>query len=255
MCAQVIQVLCLWVPHWLVPFPGASEYREVTWGRVFTQSHVLQSLSHYWHFATPWTAAHQASLSFTISRSLLKVLSTESVMPSNHLVLCRPLLLLPSIFPSIRVLSNELALCISLMKDKWNQVAGIRVWRWGLVQSMPGTDKGTLRVTPEQRRVKVLAGENWWELSSPVASQLCNHLPPRSSPDPPSTLVLWESSVSLSNFPGISSEFPTSPSFHFKSLLRLFLSNPALPLGLVDDERPLNPELELLAIRIRAVKA
>ena len=61
---------------------------------------------------TPWTAAHQASLSFTISQSLLKLMSIESVMPSNHLILCRPLLLLPSIFPSIRICSNELALSI-----------------------------------------------------------------------------------------------------------------------------------------------
>ena len=62
-------------------------------------------------FATPWTAAHQASLSITNSQSLLKLI-TESVMPSNHLVLCRPLLLLPSIFPSIRVFFNESVLCI-----------------------------------------------------------------------------------------------------------------------------------------------
>ena len=61
---------------------------------------------------TPWTAAHQVSLSFTISRSLLKLMSTESVMPSNHLILCSPLLLLPSVFPSIRVFSNELTLRI-----------------------------------------------------------------------------------------------------------------------------------------------
>ena len=58
-------------------------------------------------FATPWTAARQASLSFTNSRSLLKLLCIESVMPSNHLILCCPLLLLPSVFPSIRVFSNE----------------------------------------------------------------------------------------------------------------------------------------------------
>ena len=63
-------------------------------------------------FVTPWTVAHQASLSFTISRSLLKLMSIESVIPSNHLVLWHPLLLLPSIFPSIRVFSNELALHI-----------------------------------------------------------------------------------------------------------------------------------------------
>ena len=63
-------------------------------------------------FATPWTAARRASLSFTITQSLLKLMSVESVMPSNHFILCRPLLLLPSILPSIRVFSNELALCI-----------------------------------------------------------------------------------------------------------------------------------------------
>ena len=63
-------------------------------------------------FVTPWTAAHQASLSFTISWSLLKLMSIESVMPSNHLILCRPLLLPPSIFPSTRVFSNECHLCI-----------------------------------------------------------------------------------------------------------------------------------------------
>ena len=62
--------------------------------------------------ATPWTAAHQASLSITNSRSLLKLMSTESVMPSSHLILCHPLLLLPSIFPYIRVFSNESVLCI-----------------------------------------------------------------------------------------------------------------------------------------------
>ena len=61
---------------------------------------------------TPWAAAQQASLSFTISWSLLKVMSFESVMPSNHLILCHPLLLLPSIFPNIRVFSSESVLCI-----------------------------------------------------------------------------------------------------------------------------------------------
>ena len=67
----------------------------------------VQSLSCVWLFATPWTAACQASLSITNSRSLPKLMSTESVMPSNHLILYCPLLLLPSIFPSIRVFSNE----------------------------------------------------------------------------------------------------------------------------------------------------
>ena len=72
----------------------------------------VQSLSHVRLFATPWIAARQASLSITISRSLRKLMSIESVMPSNHLILCRPLLLLPSIFPSIRVFSNESVLHI-----------------------------------------------------------------------------------------------------------------------------------------------
>ena len=68
-------------------------------------------------FVTLWTAACQAFLSFTVSRSLLKLMSIESVMPSNHLILCRPLLLLPSIFSSIRVFSNESALRIRWPKD------------------------------------------------------------------------------------------------------------------------------------------
>ena len=72
----------------------------------------VQSLSRVQLFATPWTAAHQASLSITNSQSLLKVMSIESVMPSNHLIFCHPLLLPPSVFPSIRVFSNESALCI-----------------------------------------------------------------------------------------------------------------------------------------------
>ena len=67
----------------------------------------VQSLSRVRLFATPWTVAHQASLSITNCQSLLKLMSIESVMPSNHLILCRPLLLLPSIFPSIRVFSIE----------------------------------------------------------------------------------------------------------------------------------------------------
>ena len=74
----------------------------------------IQLLSHVQLFATPWTAAHQASLSITNSQNLLKLMSIESVMPSKHLILCRPLLLLPSIFPSIRVFSNE-----SVLRIRW----------------------------------------------------------------------------------------------------------------------------------------
>ena len=72
----------------------------------------IQSFSRVWLFETPWTATQQASLSMTNSWSLLKLMNTESVLPSNHLILCCPLLLLPSIFPSIRVFSNESVLCI-----------------------------------------------------------------------------------------------------------------------------------------------
>ena len=77
----------------------------------------VQSLSHVWLFATSWTAAHQASLSINKSQSLLKLMSSESVMPSNYLIPCCPFLLLPSIFPSIRVFSNELVLHIRWPND------------------------------------------------------------------------------------------------------------------------------------------
>ena len=80
--------------------------------RLSIQFSSIQSLSCVWLFATPWTAAHQASLAITISRSPPKPMFIESVMPSNHLILCHPLLFLPSIFPSIRVFSDESALLI-----------------------------------------------------------------------------------------------------------------------------------------------
>ena len=76
----------------------------------------VQSLSHAWLFATPWTAACQVSLSITNSQSLLKLMSIQSVIPSNHLILCHPLLLPPSIFPSIRVFYNESVLHITWPK-------------------------------------------------------------------------------------------------------------------------------------------
>ena len=86
--------------HWRVFLPQSS----------FSQS--VQSLSHVQLFATPWIAARQASLSITNCRSSLKLTSIESVMPSSHLILCRPLLLLPPIPPSITVFSNESTLCM-----------------------------------------------------------------------------------------------------------------------------------------------
>ena len=77
---------------------------------------VAQLLSHVQLFATSWTAACQVSLPFITSQSLLKLMSAESVMPSNHIILCRPLLLLPSIFPSLKVFSNASTLCIRWLK-------------------------------------------------------------------------------------------------------------------------------------------
>ena len=79
---------------------------------MFSQFSSVQLLSRVLLFATPWTAGRQASLSITISWSLLKLMSIELVMPSNHLILCCPLLVTPSLFPSIRVFSNESGLCI-----------------------------------------------------------------------------------------------------------------------------------------------
>ena len=85
---------------------------ETSYKRPYNAFSSVQSLSHGQLFVTPWTAARQASLSIINSQSLLKLISIESVMSSNHLILCRPLLLPPSIFPSIRVFSNESALRI-----------------------------------------------------------------------------------------------------------------------------------------------
>ena len=113
------------------------------------------SLSHVWLFAIPWTTAHQTSLSFTISQSLLKLMSTESMMSCNHPVLCHPLLLLPSIFPSIRVFSNELALRIRWPKywsfsfsiSPSNEYSGLISFRmdWLDLLAVQGTLKSLLQ--------------------------------------------------------------------------------------------------------------
>ena len=92
---------------------SAKKQRKI---KMVSQFSSVQSLSHVRLSATPWTAACQASLSTTNSQSLLKLMSNASVMPSNHLILCCTLLLLPSIFPSIRVFSNELVL-----RFKWRK--------------------------------------------------------------------------------------------------------------------------------------
>ena len=116
----------------------------------------VQSLSHVRLFATLWTAARQASLSITNSRSLLRLTSIESVMPSNYLILYRPLLLLPSIFPSIRVFSNESALCIRWPKywsfsfsiSLFNEYSGLISFRidWFDLLAVQGTLKSLLQL-------------------------------------------------------------------------------------------------------------
>ena len=114
----------------------------------------VQSLSRVHLFAMPWTEARQASLSITNSRSLPKLMSIESVMPSSHLILCRPLLLLPSIFPSIRVFSNESVLHIRWQKywsfsfstNPFNQFSGLIFFRmdWLDILAVQGTLKSLL---------------------------------------------------------------------------------------------------------------
>ena len=113
------------------------------------------SRGHVRLFATPWTGAHQASLTFTVSQSLLKSTSTELVMPSNHLILCHPLLFLPSVFPSIRVFSYQLAFHI-MWPDYWsfsfsispsNEYSGLISFRidWFDLLSVQGTLKSLLQ--------------------------------------------------------------------------------------------------------------
>ena len=127
----------------------------------------VQSCNRVQLFATPWTAACQASLSFTISQSLFKFMSTESVMPSNHLILCHLLLLLPSIFPSIRVFSNELALCIrwpkfwsfTLSISSSNEYSGLIFFRidWLISLQTKGLSKLFSSITVRKHQFSVLS--------------------------------------------------------------------------------------------------
>ena len=130
-----------------------KEYLYVYHWVAFNQS--VQSLSRVWLFATPWTAALQASLSITNSWSLLKLMYIDWVMPSNPLILCRPLLLPPSIFPSIRVFSNESVLCIrwpeywsfSFSISRSNEYSGLISFRvdWLDLLAVYGTLKSLLQ--------------------------------------------------------------------------------------------------------------
>ena len=104
------------MPSWIYPKHKQVklQYRNRNHQIYNPQFSLVQSLSHVWLFVTPWTAACQASLSITNSRSLLKLMSIKSLVQSNHLILCRPLPLPPSIFPSIREFSNE-----SVLHSRW----------------------------------------------------------------------------------------------------------------------------------------
>ena len=115
----------------------------------------VQLLSHVQFFVTPWTAAHQASLSIANSWSLLKLMSIDSVIPSNHLIICHPVLLPPSVFPSIRVFSNESALRIRWPKywsfsfnispsNEYSGLISFRIDRFDLL-AVQGTLKSLLQ--------------------------------------------------------------------------------------------------------------
>ena len=112
-----------------------------TWG-----STVVQSVSHVWLFVTPGTAARQPSLSFTISQSLLKLMSTESMMPSSRLILCHPLLP-PSILPSIRVFLNESVLC-----NRWPEY-------WSFSFSVSPSNECSELISFRMDRLDLLAGQ------------------------------------------------------------------------------------------------
>ena len=142
----------------------------------------LQSLSHVQLFVTPWTAACQPSLSFTNSWSLLKLMLIESVMPFSHLILCRPLLLVPSIFPSIKVFSNESVLHIrwpnywsfSFSISPSNEYSGQISFRMDLLDLL--AVQGTLKSLPTPQ---------FKSISSLVLSFLC-------SPTPTSIHEYWK---------------------------------------------------------------
>ena len=118
-CVCVCMCLFIYILLWVVEnWTETPETRRLWFSSASISFAVVWSFSHVWLFVTPWNVAHQASLSFTISQSLLRLMSIESVMPSSHPIL-RPLFYLPSIFPRIRVFSNEEALPIRWPKN-WN---------------------------------------------------------------------------------------------------------------------------------------
>ena len=152
---------------------------------VYKKLLLLFSHCHIQLLVTPWTAAHQASLSFTISWSLLKLMSIRSVMPSNHLFLCHPLLLLPSIFPSIRVFINESALHIRWPKY-WsfnfsislsNEYSGLISFRidWFDLLAVQGTLKSLLQYYSSKASILWCSAFFMVQLSHPYMTTGKNH--------------------------------------------------------------------------------
>ena len=119
--------------------------------RIYIYFSSIQLLSCVQLFAIPWAAARQASLSTTNSQSLLRLMSIELVMPSNHLILCRPLLLLPSIFLSIRVFLKESVLCI-----RWP-----KYWRFSFSRDRERLLRNIEQENPRSHSLKPQSGESW----------------------------------------------------------------------------------------------
>ena len=177
---------------WLLVDPQARPRQsETLYPHSAHHSHiVVQSLSRVWLFVTPWTSAHQAFLSFTISQSLLRLLSIQSVMPYNHLILCHPLPLPPSNFPSIRVFSNESALRIRCPQH-WNfsisssnEYSGLISFRtdWFDLLAVQGTLKSLLQHHSSKASilwhsaffmVQLTSVHDWWKNDSFDCMDLC----------------------------------------------------------------------------------
>ena len=134
---------------------------------------MLSHFSRVQLFATPWTAAHQVSLSITNSQSLLKLMSIESVMPSNHLILCHPLLLLPSIFSSIRVFSKESVLCIRWPKywsfsfsiSPFNEYSGLISSRVDWLISLQSKGLSPLTSIHDKTKRQTMNGRRHWQMT------------------------------------------------------------------------------------------
>ena len=188
---KVMSLLFDVLSRFVLAFLPSSKCLLISWLQSLSQffckisySFVVQPFSHTWLFATPWTTTHQPFLSFAISQISLKLMSIELVMPSNHLILCHPLLLLPSIFPRIRVFSSELAFCIRWPKywsfsfsiSPSSEYSGLISFRidWFDLLSVQGTLK-SLPNTTVQRSILHFPAFFMVQLSHPYMTTGKNH--------------------------------------------------------------------------------